>query len=60
MFRYCCIKGSFKREYKCYFVKNYKKPYSWIKEINRISLSNDKQFIISKNNYKLGQPFIKQ
>ncbi len=37
------------------FIKNYKKPHSWLREINRISISNEKQFIISKNNYKLGK-----
>ena len=49
------LKEVLKENINAIFVKNYKKPYSWIREINRISLSNDKQFIISKNNYKLGQ-----
>ena len=37
------------------FVKNYKNPYSWKLEINKISNSRQKQFIISRNNYILGK-----
>ena len=37
------------------FIKNYKNPYAWTTAINRISISTKKQYIISKNNYKLGQ-----
>ena len=31
-----------------HFVKNYKNPYSWKLEINKISNSRQKQFIISE------------
>ena len=39
------------------FIKNYKNVFSWIHEINKISYSNQKQFIMSKNNYKLGKKY---
>ena len=37
------------------FIKNYKNPYSWKLEINKISNSRQKQFIICRNNYILGK-----
>ena len=39
------------------FIKNFSNPYSWMMEINKISMSNEKQYIMSKNNYKLGQNY---
>lgn len=39
------------------FIKNYKNPHSWKLEINKISNSKQKQFIISRNNYILGKKY---
>lgn len=39
------------------FIKNYKNPYSWKLEIDKIFNSKEKQLIISKNNYKLSKNF---
>lgn len=37
------------------FIKNYKNPVSWKIEIEKIFSQNQKQYIISKNNYILGK-----
>ena len=39
------------------FIKNYKNPYSWKLEIDKIFNSKEKQLIISRNNYKLSKNF---
>jgi glycosyltransferase involved in cell wall biosynthesis len=39
------------------FVKNYKNPFSWKNEINKLKNQPQRQYIISKNNYLLSQKY---
>ena len=45
------------KEKNAIFIKNYTNPYSWKSEIQKLKNQPNKQFIISKNNYKLSKKY---
>ena len=54
---YKVLKEIIKDKKNAIFIKNYKNPYSWKKEILKLKNQSSKQFIISKNNYSLGKKY---
>ena len=51
------LKEAVKEKKNVIFIKNYLNPYSWRNEINKLKNQPQKQFIISKNNYKLSKKY---
>ena len=51
------LKEIIKDNVNAIFVKNYTNAYSWKNEIQKLKNQPDKQFIISKNNYKLSKNY---
>ena len=51
------LKEAIKEKKNAVFIKNYKNPYSWKNEIKKLKNQPHKQFIISKNNYRLSKKF---
>ncbi len=54
---YDVLKEIIKDKKNAIFIKNYKNIFSWKQEIYKLSNQEDKQFIISKNNFKLSKNY---
>ena len=51
------LKEAINEKKNAIFIKNYKNPNSWKNEIQKLKNQPSKQFIISKNNYKLSKKY---
>ena len=51
------LKEVVKEKQNAIFVKNFKNSFAWKNEIQKLKNQPNKQLIISKNNYKLGQRY---
>ena len=54
---YDVLKEVIKEKKNAVFIKNYKNPYSWKNEIEKLKYLPAKQLIISKNNYTLSKKY---